>query len=138
MTISSPDTVNTTLFQDGQAAGSITPSDARILVDSLAGVAAATKTVSYTVALIDRGTVIEFNSASAVTLSIPTNASVAFDIGTVIGFYQMGAGQLTISAVTPGTTTVRPVASPTTRAQYSEGRIRKRATDEWVVSGDLT
>lgn len=139
MTISSPETINTTLIQDGQAAGSITPSDIRVLCDSLAGVPSpAAKTADYTVALADRGTLLEMNSASAHIFSIPTDASVAFDIGTVIEFCQVGAGQVTISAVTPGTTSIRTASSATTRAQWSMASVRKRAANEWVLSGDLT
>lgn len=138
MTISSVDTVDTTLIQDGQAAGSITPSDIRVMNNSLAGIFAPTpKTVSYTLVLADRGVCIEMNSASATIVSVPTNASVAFDIGTVVEVYQMGAGSVTVQAVTPGTTTLRPTASVVVRAQYSSVSMRKRAADEWVVSGDF-
>jgi hypothetical protein len=47
------------------------------------------------------------NNASANTFSIPTNASVAFPIGTQINVIQIGAGQTTIQAVTSGTTTIQ-------------------------------
>jgi hypothetical protein len=134
----SPNTIDTTLVQDGRAAASITPAVIRQIVDSLAGVfIPAPQTATYTVALSDRGCMIEFNTSSAVTLQIPTNASVAFDVGTVIGWYQAGTGTVTIAAVSTGTTAVRTSASLQARAQYSQGIIRKRATDEWVVSGDL-
>lgn len=139
MTINSPDTNDTTLIQDGQAAGSITPADIRIMNNSLAGIFAPTaKTSNYTVVLADRGTCLEMNSSSALTFFIPTNASVAFDLGTVIEFCQIGTGQVSITATTPGTTTLRTASSATTRAQWSHVSVRKRATDEWVVSGDLT
>lgn len=139
MTIESPETINTTEVQDGQAAGSIVPLRIRKIVDSLAGVySLAAKTADYTVTLADRGTCLEMNSASAHTFFIPTNASVAFDLGTVIEFCQVGAGQVSITATTPGTTTIRNTSSATTRVQWSHVSVRKRATDEWVLSGDLT
>jgi hypothetical protein len=140
MPIISPSSIDSTLIQDGQAAGSITPLVFRKVVDSLAGAASPTAITAstYTLVLTDRGTVIEFNSSSAQTLLIPTNASVAFDIGTVIGWFQYGVGQLTIAAVSSGTTTLRTASSLTARTRYSSGSIRKRATDEWVVMGDVT
>lgn len=136
MTISTPFVVDTTLIQDFQPAGSITPSDIRVLNDSLAGLASTTQSgTTYTLVLADAGTLVEFTSGSAVTITIPTNASVAFDIGTVIQFLQYGAGQLTVSGAG---VTFRTATSLTTRAQYSTAAIRKRATDEWVVWGDMT
>lgn len=140
MPIISPSSIDSTLIQDGQAAGSITPLVFRKVVDSLAGAASPTAitAANYTIVLTDRGTVIEFNSSSAQNLLIPTNASVAFDIGTVIGWFQYGVGQLTIGAVSSGTTSIRTSSSYTARTRYSSGSIRKRATDEWVLVGDLT
>jgi hypothetical protein len=139
MTILSPEGVNTTLLREGQAAGSITPAVMRTVVDSLAGLVPSTVVtgVSRTIVATDRDTIIEFNSASPQTLQIPTNASVGFDVGTVIGWYQHGTGQLSIVAVTPATTLVRSSSSANARTQYSSGSIRKRATDEWVLSGDV-
>lgn len=139
MTILSPNIVNTTLLQDGQAAGSITPAVMRTVVDSLAGIVApATVTgISRTLVSTDRDTVIEFNSASPQTLFVPTNASVGFDVGTVIGWYQHGTGQLSIAAVTTATTLIRSSSSANARTQFSSGTLRKRATDEWVLAGDL-
>lgn len=137
-TISTPDTVLTTLVQDGQAANSITPADMRILFASAMSVEPSTKTASYTLVLTDAWLCIEYNSASSGNLLIPTDASVAFQIGTVIEWFQMGAGQLTIVAVTPGTTTVRNSSSNTARVQNSSGAIRKRAANDWVLSGDVT
>lgn len=139
MAIESPNTIDTTEIEDGQAAGSITAARVRGIVDSLAGVfAPAAKTADYTITLADRGTCLEMNSASAHTFFVPTNASVAFDLGTIIEFCRVGTGALSITAVTPGTTTIRTTSSATARAQWSHVSIRKRATDEWVLSGDLT
>lgn len=95
-------------------------------------------TTPYVLQIDDRATVVEMNLAGANQVSVPTNASVAFPIGTVIAVYQMGAGQTTIAAVTPGTTTVRNASSATVRAQFATVYLRKRANDEWVLSGDVT
>jgi hypothetical protein len=89
---------------------------------------------SYTLALVDAGTVVEFTNAGAVALTVPTNASVAFPIGSVVGILQYGAGQVTISGA--GVTLRSAGARLKTTVQYSAVWLRKRATDEWVVTGD--
>lgn len=92
---------------------------------------------TYTLVLTDAdGVVVECNNASAITLTIPLNSSVAFPIGTVINLYQLGAGQVTV-AITGGGT-LRAPSGAKLRVQYSEATLRKRDTDTWVLSGDLT
>lgn len=136
MTISSPSTLDSSNVQDNKGNGAIQPVDMRAIVDSLAGIATTSQTTSYTLVLADRGTMIEMNSGSSLNLTIPLNSSVTFDVGTTVGICQMGAGQVTVVAT--GGVTLRNPSSLTTRAQYSTISVRKRATDEWVVSGDLT
>jgi hypothetical protein len=78
------------------------------------------------------------NKATAIAFKIPTNASVAFPIGTAITVLNIGAGTCTISAVTSGTTTVLSAgtapAAPTL-AQYKTAVCIKTATDTWYVVG---
>jgi len=94
---------------------------------------------SYTLVLADRSKVITLTNASAITLNVPTNASVALAIGTQILLYQGGAGQVTIAAVTPGTTTIRSQGSKLKiTGQYGVAGLIKIATDEWVAFGNLT
>lgn len=90
---------------------------------------------TYTLVLADAGKVVEISNASAITVTVPTNASVAFPIGTVIEVFQLGAGQITIAV---GSITLRAPGGAKTRVQYSTLSLRKRATDEWVVTGDTT
>jgi hypothetical protein len=137
-TIRTPAAVLTTLIEDGQVAGSISPQDIRDLLSSVMSVEPNTQTATYTLVLGDAWMCFEYNSSSAGTLHIPTDASVAFQTGTVIEWFQMGTGQLTIAATTPGTTTVRNSSSNTARAQNSSGAIRKRAANDWVLVGDVT
>ena len=97
---------------------------------------------TYTFALGDANNeLITASNASAQTYSIPTNASVAFPIGTQINIIQIGAGQVTINAVTSGTTTVlstgATAAAPKLRVQYSAATLIKVATDTWYVVGDI-
>lgn len=141
MTIYSPDTLLTGPghLESGQASGAISPvPDMVDLVESLAGIYAPTPktTTPYVLDLPDRGTCIEMNLAGANVVTIPTNAVHPFGVGTVIEVYQMGAGQTTVSGA--GVTIRTPTGTATIRAQYSSVSLRKRATDEWVLSGDLT
>lgn len=96
-------------------------------------------TSDYTAVLADQYQVLEvMNKATAIAFKIPTNASVAFPIGTVITVLNIGAGVCTISAVTSGTTTVLSagaVAASPTLAQYKSAACIKTGTDTWYVVG---
>lgn len=96
-------------------------------------------TTDYTAVAADQYQVIQLmNKATAIAFKIPTNASVAFPVGTVLTVLNIGAGTCTISAVTPGTTTIlsagAAAASPTL-AQYKSAACIKTATDTWYVTG---
>lgn len=91
---------------------------------------------AYTAVLSDRDKLVEISSASGVTLTIPTNASVAYPVGTSIDILQTGAGQITIAGA--GGVTVNATPGLKLRAQWSSATLFKRATDTWVVYGDLS
>jgi len=97
------------------------------------------QTADYTAVLTDQyQTLVPMNKATAVAFKIPTNASVAFPVGTAITILNKGAGTCTISAVTSGTTTVLSAgatAAAPTLAQYRTAVAIKTATDTWYVSG---
>ena len=98
-------------------------------------------TADYTAVLDDAyQTLVPMNKATAIAFKIPTNASVAFPVGTVITVLNKGVGSCTISAVTPGTTTIlsagATAASPTL-AQYKTAACIKTATDAWYVVGAI-
>jgi hypothetical protein len=101
----------------------------------------ADKTDDYTVAIVDSYQVlVSMNKATAVALKIPTNATAAIPIGSVITILNKGAGLCTISAVTSGTTTVLSagaVAASPTLAQYKSAACIKVATDTWYVVGAI-
>lgn len=97
------------------------------------------QTADYTAVLTDQyQTLVPMNKATAIAFKIPTNASVAFPIGTAITILNKGVGTCTISAVTSGTTTIlsagATAASPTL-AQYKSAVCIKTATDTWYVVG---
>jgi hypothetical protein len=99
------------------------------------------QTADYTAVLTDQyQALVPMNKATSVAFKIPTNASVAFPVGTVITVLNKGAGTVTISAVTSGTTTVlsagATAASPTL-AQYKSAACVKTATDAWYVVGAI-
>lgn len=94
------------------------------------------QTADYTLVLSDAGKVIEVNHASARTVTVPLNATVAFPVGTVIEILRYGAGTATLVAT--GGVTIRSRGSLLAIGnQYGAVSLRKRATDEWVLVGDL-
>ena len=99
------------------------------------------KTADYTAASGDQyQQLIPMNKATAVAFKIPTDATYNFPIGTVITVLNIGAGACTISAVTPGTTTVlsagATAASPTL-AQYKSAACIKTAANAWYIVGAI-
>jgi hypothetical protein len=113
----------------------------KTLTDPKINLAFDAETASYTAVLANNGQVVTMDNASANTFSIPTNASVAFPIGTQINVLQIGAGQTTIQAVTSGTTSIlstgATAAQPKLRARYSAATCLKAGTDLWYVFGDI-
>jgi hypothetical protein len=101
----------------------------------------ADKTDDYTLVLNDSyQNLVPMNKATAVALKIPTNATAAIPVGTVITILNKGAGTCTISAVTSGTTTVLSagaVAASPTLGQYKTAACIKTATDTWYVVGAI-
>jgi len=101
----------------------------------------ADKTNDYTLVLNDSyQNLIPMNKATAVALKIPTNATAAIPVGTVITVLNKGAGLVTINAVTSGTTTVLSAgtsAANPTLAQYKTAACIKTAADVWYVVGAI-
>ena len=98
-------------------------------------------TADYTAVLDDQYQVLEImNKATAIAFKIPTDASVAFPVGTALTVLNIGAGLCTISAVTPGTTTVLSagaIAASPTLAQYKTAVCIKTAANTWYVAGAI-
>ena len=100
------------------------------------------QTATYTIVLADADQkLVTMSVGSANDFLIPTNANVAFPIGTIINMIQIGSGQTTIKAVTSGTTTISSTGStataPKLRAQFSAASCIKVATDTWYIVGDI-
>jgi hypothetical protein len=101
------------------------------------------KTAAYTLASGDEGYLFSMNNAATQQFNIPTDATFNFAIGTVINFVWItGAGQPTIGATTPGTTTVISTgatsATPKLRVANSAASAIKLAANSWLVVGDLS
>ena len=124
-----------------QASSAFTPTATTTALDNrvqvLEAVPANAQTgTSYTLVLSDAGKVVERNNASANTITIPPNSSVAFPVGAMVLIRQVGAGPTTIAAGSG--VTIRSRGSALALAgQWAEATVMKRATDEWVASGDL-
>ena len=95
------------------------------------------ETSSYTLVLGDAHNYVEMDNSSANTLTVPTNASVAFPVGTEIRVTQLGTGQTTISGAV-GVTIRTQGGKNITAGQYSVATLFKRTTNEWYLYGDLT
>jgi hypothetical protein len=91
---------------------------------------------SYTLVLADKDKIVEISNASANTLTVPLNATVAYPVGTQINIIQTGAGQTTVTAT--GGVTINSTPGLKIRAQWSSATLIKRATNTWVLVGDLS
>jgi hypothetical protein len=96
----------------------------------------AAKTGAYTISSGDQGDLIEANGTF--TISVPTDATFNFDIGTQINLLNIGTGVITIAAVSAGTTSVTGTPGLKLRAQWSSATLIKRAANTWVLVGDLS
>ena len=94
-----------------------------------------TQTASYTAVIADKDKLVEMNNASANNLTVPPNSSVAFAVGAQIRILQIGAGQTTV--VAGAGVTINSTPGLKLRAQWSSATLIKRATDTWVLIGDL-
>jgi hypothetical protein len=90
---------------------------------------------TYTPVLDDASKLVTLSNASAITLTIPPNSSVAYPVGTKIDIAQLGAGQVTVAQGSGVTVNSTPTLK--LRAQYSAATCIKTATDTWLLVGDL-
>jgi hypothetical protein len=92
---------------------------------------------AYTLAEGDAGQLITLTNASAITLTIPTNATVAFAIGTQITITQAGAGQVTVAGAA-GVTVNAADSATKLRTQWSAATLIKTNTNSWILIGDIS
>jgi hypothetical protein len=93
--------------------------------------------VSYTLQLSDAGKVVRLTNSSAMTLTVPADSSVNFEVGQEIIITQFGSGEVTVSEGVD--VTVNSLGGNLgLLGQYAVARLIKVASDEWLLSGDLT
>lgn len=90
---------------------------------------------AYTLVLGDIYKTVEFDNASPIALTVPTNASVAYPVGTVIELTQVGAGQVTVAG--DSGVTVNAYVGLKLAGQWAHAKLVKRASDTWILFGDL-
>jgi hypothetical protein len=99
------------------------------------------QTNDYTAVIADQyQKLIPMNKGTAVAFKIPTDASVAFPVGTVITILNKGVGLCTISAVTAGTTTVLSAGATSAAPTLGQNRTAaciKTAANVWYVVGAI-
>ena len=95
-----------------------------------------TQTDSYTLVLTDAGKIVVMNKATANTLTIPPNSSVAFGTNTRIDLLQYGAGQTSVAAGA-GVTIYSSGSKLKLTGQYSGASLWKQGTNTWVLIGDI-
>lgn len=109
--------------------GKVTPGQASAKIVSV--------TANKTLVLTDAGTLQKVNSSNARTITIPTNSSAAFPVGTEIEILRYGSGDVTISP--ESNVTIRCAKSSPYRItdQYGGVSLKKLAANEWLLMGNL-
>lgn len=92
---------------------------------------------TYTLAATDAGQLVTLSNASGITLTVPTNASVPFAIGTQITITQANSGQVTVAGDV-GVTVSSSDSYLKLRTQWSAGTLIKTNTNSWILIGDTS
>lgn len=92
---------------------------------------------TYTLALTDAGQLVTLSNASPITLTVPTNASVPFAVGTQITITQASSGQVTVAGAV-GVTVSSSDSYLKLRTQWSAATLIKTNTDSWILIGDIS
>jgi hypothetical protein len=102
------------------------------------------RSTSFVLSLADAGRTIDIESASSVTVTIPTDATLSFPIGSQIAFIQTGAGQVVFNPESGVTLLNKGYVDPTAvgnrkiAAPYTPATLIKRSANNWILIGDLT
>lgn len=93
---------------------------------------------SYSLVAADNGKTKQCNNASAITVTIPANATTAIDVGVTVNLMQYGAGAVTITAASGVTLNGVSAGSGDIATQYRDiVTLTKIATDEWLAFGGI-
>ncbi|TXH12669.1 MAG: hypothetical protein E6R03_12490 [Hyphomicrobiaceae bacterium] len=115
--------------------GTLTQDIANLVAQTPIAVNAQTGT-TYTLALGDAGKIVDLNNASAITLTVPPYTDVDFEIGTLIGIVQSGAGAVTVAAGS-GVTINSLSSALGLSGRYGVATLRKTAANTWHLFGGI-
>lgn len=91
---------------------------------------------TYTLVMSDHGRLVTLNNASPITLTVPANASVAFNTGTVVALAQLGAGVPTVTPAS-GVTVISLGGLTDLSGPGATAALTKLGTNLWLLSGGL-
>jgi hypothetical protein len=94
-------------------------------------------TTAHTLEIIDTGSILETTGSSAVTVTIPDETTMPFEIGTLINVTQVGAGVATIVAAAGVSLNGATSGSVALNGQWSGAALVKRGADAWIIQGAL-
>lgn len=114
----------------------LTAAEQNALATAMIAINAQTGT-TYTTVLTDDGKLITCSNASAISVTIPPNSSVAYGIGTQLNFAQLSTGQVTLVAGA-GVTLNSAGTKLKLGAQYAVATCVKTDTNTWFVVGNLS
>jgi hypothetical protein len=107
-----------------------------ILTNDHIDIVSETITSSVTLNINNKNRILKVNSSSAITLTIPSNASVPFPINTEVAIIREGSGTVSI---TPGSgvTLLSTDSKRKIKGQYSSAALLKTASDTWLLIGSI-
>jgi hypothetical protein len=94
-----------------------------------------TQAGNYTLALVDAGCLVPVSSASAVTVTVPAHADVAFPIGSTLYVAQDGAGQVSIAGANG--VVVQSAGGYRVPGQWTDVALHKRDLNTWILKGAI-
>lgn len=138
-------TLTNKTLSGGTVTGAITASGATLTSPTVTGATINNSAVNltlnaqtgtaYTLALTDNGKLVTLNNASAITVTVPLNSSVAFPTGAQVSLARIGTGAVSVTGASGVTVNGTPTLN--FRAQWSSATAIKIATDSWLLVGDL-
>jgi hypothetical protein len=94
------------------------------------------KTTNYELDTIDhKDNVVEMNSSSAVTFTIPANEDFAWPVGASMDVIATGTGEVSILGADG--VTINSTPGLKLRTQWSSATLLKRGVNSWIAYGDL-
>jgi hypothetical protein len=107
-----------------------------ILTNDHIDIVSETITSSVTLNINNKNRILKVNSSSAITLTIPSNASVPFPINTEVAIIREGSGTVSI-APESGVTLLSTDSKRKIKGQYSSAALLKTASDTWLLIGSI-